>query len=161
MEKNRLEIYTDGSVTPPKYKGEKTPGGWGVVVVWNDESVAEFSGNNPKTTISEMEVQALTFILEDLTKKPLLFENYFVYLYSDSNYCVRAYNEWIDGWAAKGWTNSQGKEVAQKEYWQKVIEYKKILNNNIEVIHVNSHSDNKWNNYVDNLCNSERRKIKI
>ena len=157
--KSSIEIYTDGSVTPPKNKGDKTPGGWAGIVVKNGLIVAEYSGNNPRTTISEMEVQALTFMLEDLTKKPRLFKNYSVYLYSDSNYCVRGYNEWMESWSQRGWINSSGKEVAQREYWERLKEYKEILGDNVQVLKIKGHSDDPFNNRADEVANKLRKEL--
>ncbi len=47
-------------------------------------------------------------------------------IYSDSELCVKGYNEWLDGWKAKGWCKADKKPVAYRELWQQVDTLRKI-----------------------------------
>ena len=74
---SKLLIYTDGSS-----RGNPGPGGWGVVMKFNDKT-KELSGGEKFTTNNRMELMAVIQALEAVktTKYP-------VEVYSDSKYAV-------------------------------------------------------------------------
>ena len=40
-----------------------------------------------------------------------------------SPYMVQATSEWINNWIENDWKNAKGKEIANKEQWQNLLEY--------------------------------------
>ena len=75
-------------------------------------------------------------------------------LYSDSAYLINAFNEgWVNNWILNGFKNSNKKEVANVDLWQKLIEFNNI--HKIKWIKVKGHSDNEFNNRCDELATGE------
>ena len=142
----KVTIYTDGACS-----GNPGPGGWAAVLIYGDNK-KEISGGNKNTTNNIME---LTAILESL--KALKFECE-VELYSDSAYCVNAFNQgWIYNWIKKGWKTADGSDVKNKEIWQEIYELTK--KHKVKFIKVKGHSDNELNNRCDELARGEIAKM--
>lgn len=91
----KVIMYTDGACS-----GNPGPGGWATVLLCGDAK-KEIFGGCKNTTNNIME---LTAIIEGLKALKLECE---VEIYSDSAYCVNAFNQnWIYGWIKKGWKTS-------------------------------------------------------
>ena len=136
-----ITIYTDGACS-----GNPGPGGWGAVLIYN-ENKKEISGGNKNTTNNIMEMTAVIEALK-LLKEPCN-----VKLYSDSAYVVNAFNQkWIDGWIKNGWINSKKEQVKNKELWEELISLTKM--HKVEFIKVKGHSTNELNNRCDFLATS-------
>ncbi len=134
-------IYTDGACS-----GNPGPGGWGAVLIYNDNK-KEISGGDKNTTNNIMEMTAVIEALKTL-KEPCN-----VKLYSDSAYVVNAFNQkWIDGWIKNGWINSQKEQVKNKELWEELITL--TQKHKVEFIKVKGHSTNELNNRCDFLATS-------
>lgn len=143
----KVIIYTDGACS-----GNPGPGGWAAVLICG-ENKKEISGGNPDTTNNIME---LTAILEALKSLKVECD---VQLYSDSAYCVNAFNQnWIYGWIKKGWRTSDGSEVKNKEIWQEI--YSLTQKHNVTFNKVKGHSNVELNNRCDELARGEILKIK-
>lgn len=106
--RENLIIFTDGACS-----GNPGPGGWGAIVAYPEGQIKELGGQGEQTTNNQMElmgaIKALSWIKDD--PRP-------VYLYTDSVYVIRGITQWIFGWMRKGWTNSEGEPVANREIWQ-------------------------------------------
>lgn len=132
-------IYTDGACS-----GNPGPGGWGAILMIN-ENKKEISGGNKNTTNNVMELTAVIEALK-LLKRPCN-----VNLYSDSAYVVNAFlQNWILGWIKNGWKNSNKEDVKNKELWQELISLTKV--HNVTFHKVKGHADNKYNNRCDALA---------
>ncbi|CDE96549.1 ribonuclease H [Clostridium sp. CAG:567] len=132
-------IYTDGACS-----GNPGPGGWGAILMIN-ENKKEISGGNKNTTNNVMELTAVIEALK-LLKRPCN-----VNLYSDSAYVVNAFlQNWILGWIKNGWKNSNKEDVKNKELWQELISLTKV--HNVTFHKVKGHADNKYNNRCDELA---------
>jgi len=132
-------IYTDGACS-----GNPGPGGWGAILMIN-ENKKEISGGNKNTTNNIMELTAVIEALK-LLKRPCN-----VNLYSDSAYVVNAFlQNWILGWIKNGWKNSNKEDVKNKELWQELISLTKV--HNVTFHKVKGHADNKYNNRCDELA---------
>ena len=144
----KILIYTDGACS-----GNPGPGGWGTVLIYN-ENKKEFSGGMKDTTNNIMELTAVIEGLKKL-KEPC---NHEVEIYSDSAYVVNAFNNgWIYNWMKKGWVNSSKEPVKNKELWQEL--YDLVKKYNAKFIKVKGHSDNIYNNRCDELARSEIKKM--
>ena len=132
-------IYTDGACS-----GNPGPGGWGAILMIN-ENKKEISGGNKNTTNNVMELTAVIEALK-LLKRPCN-----VNLYSDSAYVVNAFlQNWILGWIKNGWKNSNKEDVKNKELWQELISLTKV--HNVTFHKVKGHADNKYNTRCDELA---------
>ena len=138
----KVVIYTDGACS-----GNPGPGGWAAVLIAGDYK-KEISGGSKNTTNNIME---LTAILESLKA---LRKNCEVELYSDSAYCVNAFNQnWIYSWIKNGWKTSDGSDVKNKEIWKEIYELTK--KHKVKFNKVKGHSDNELNNRCDELARKE------
>lgn len=133
-----IDIYTDGSCIKDDPKDSTGPGGWGFVIL--GDNVINGSGGNPDTTNNRMEMQA---VIEALKACDGVYDD--ICIYTDSMYVLNC---------AKGvWKRKKNVEL-----WN---EYDSIAKGkNIKWEKVKAHSGNKWNDYVDELANSETQKIK-
>ncbi len=125
--------------------------GWAAVLI-SGENKKEISGGSKETTNNIME---LTAILEALKA---LKRDCEVELYSDSAYCVNAFNqEWIYGWIKKNWRTADGSPVKNKEIWQEIYELTK--KHKVTFHKVKGHSDVELNNRCDELARGEIDKL--
>jgi ribonuclease HI len=108
--KNKLSIliFSDGACS-----GNPGPGGWGAVIATPDGNVTELGGGDKATTNNRMELSATIAALRFIKK-----EKGSVDFYTDSTYVIRGITQWIWGWMKKGWVNSEGGEVLNKDLWQ-------------------------------------------
>ena len=139
----KVTIYTDGACS-----GNPGKGGWGAVLIYG-KIEREISGSEEETTNNKMELTACVEALK------LLKEECEVEFYSDSAYVVNAFNQnWIEGWVANDWKNSQKKPVANKEIWQELIalcERHKVTFNKVK-----GHAGDKYNEICDALATGRR-----
>lgn len=75
-------------------------------------------------------------------------------LYSDSEYVVRGFMEWIHKWSLNRWRTYTGKPVKNIELWKELYSLKQ-QHPTITFHYVEGHSGDRWNEYVDRL--SQRR----
>lgn len=135
----KVTIYTDGACS-----GNPGPGGWGSILMYNDNK-KELSGGSKNTTNNIMEITA---VLEAL--KALKFPSE-VDLYSDSAYVVNGFNQgWIYNWLKKGWKTANGEPVKNKELWEELYALTKI--HKVTFHKVKGHADNEFNNRCDELA---------
>ncbi len=136
-----VTIYTDGACS-----GNPGPGGWGAILMYNENS-KEISGAQNNTTNNIMEITA---VLEALK---LLKEECNVKVYSDSAYVVNAFNQgWINNWQKNNWKTANKEPVKNRELWEEL--YELTNRHKVEFIKVKGHSDNEYNNRCDFLATS-------
>ncbi len=141
-----VEIYTDGACS-----GNPGPGGWGAILIYGKHR-KEIFGGSPQATNNQMELTAAIMGLEALKFKC------HVSLYTDSKYVKDGISEWIKGWKVKGWRTSDGKDVKNKELWQKLDELQKQ-----HVVHwhwIKGHAGHKENERADVLAREGIAQIK-
>lgn len=142
----KVTIYTDGACS-----GNPGPGGWAAVLIAG-EYKKEISGGNKETTNNIMELTAILEALKALKKECE------VELYSDSAYCVNAFNQgWIYNWIKKGWKTADGSIVKNKEIWQEIYDLTK--KHKVNFNKVKGHSDVELNNRCDELARAEIDKL--
>ncbi|HAT1773451.1 TPA: ribonuclease HI [Legionella pneumophila] len=135
----KVEIYTDGAC-----KGNPGPGGWGVLLRYNDREKT-LHGGEAHTTNNRMELMAAIKGLEAL-KRPCEVD-----LYTDSQYLQQGMKEWIKTWKKNGWRNSKKELVKNAELWQSLDNLASI--HNIHWHWVKGHSGHLENDLVDALAN--------
>jgi ribonuclease HI len=133
---SKIKIYTDGSS-----RGNPGPGGYGVVMKFNDK-VKELSQGYIHTTNNRMELLAVIVALEAIK-----ITKYDIEVYSDSKYVVDSINKgWVFNWEKK--TNFGGKK--NEDLWRR---YLNIHNNfNINFNWVKGHAGHEENERCDVLA---------
>jgi len=130
-------IYTDGAC-----RGNPGPGGW----AWASGKDHYASGAEAHTTNQRMEVMA---VIEALRSTP----SEDVEIVSDSTYVVKCFNDkWHVGWLKRGWKNSQGQPVANRDVWEQLIALALDSGRNVRFTWVKGHSGDKGNDFVDVLA---------
>lgn len=129
-------MYTDGAS-----RGNPGPGGYGVILLWNNHR-KEISKGFRLTTNNRMELLAVITGLEAITNKELP-----VIIYSDSQYVVKAIEDgWLKNWIA---TDFKGGKK-NRDLWTKYHLLTKQMT--IKMIWVKGHADNPYNNRCDELA---------
>jgi ribonuclease HI len=105
-----VHVITDGGARP-------NPGsaGWGAIIRQNGKFAWTF-GHCNNASNNAMELRA---VIEALRCLP---DGMHVWISTDSCYVKRGLVEWLAGWIAHNWRNSQGTQVANRSLWQKLIE---------------------------------------
>lgn len=131
-------MYTDGSCL-----GNPGPGGW----AWIVPDGAFASGTDPKTTNQRMEITAVLQAVRALAKTDPLE------VVSDSIYVVNCFRQqWWQGWYRRGWRNSQGRPVANRDLWAPLLELVLGEGRTITFRWIKGHSGDRWNDEVDRLA---------
>ena len=150
--KNNIAVQaaTDGACS-----GNPGPGGWGGLIIFNDNSEIEIGGAEENTTNNRMELTAAIKTLEKL-KNFQLKENF--KLRTDSKYVIEGYTKWIINWKKNGWKTSTGKSVQNLDLWQKIDN---LRLKGLEMEFVKGHSGDKQNERVDLIATSYSKGIPI
>ena len=130
--------YTDGACS-----GNPGPGGW----AWAVPGGLYAAGFATHSTNQRMEITAAA---EALVALPAPLE-----IRSDSTYVVNCFRDrWWEGWLARGWRNSQRKDVANRDLWEPFINNYRELGGAgaVTFTWVKGHSGNEWNDVVDRLA---------
>lgn len=159
------KIYTDGSC---KGNGKKDAvGAFAYVIIGEgedgEEIIAEYADAYRNTTNNRMEMMAVIKALEKLEiitsleeEKETLFANSAIF--TDSAYihnCLK--QKWYVNWQENGWVNSSKQPVKNKDLWERIIPYF----NKINFYKVKGHAGDKWNEYVDNLAQSQAKNYSL
>ena len=134
-----IKIFTDGAC-----RGNPGPGGWGALIIENEEEHSLWGGEK-NTTNNKMEMTAAIKALEYFTNSSN------IQLTTDSNYVKDGIESWIEGWKRNGWKTASKKSVKNKELWVRLDN----LNNfhNISWKWVKGHSGHRENEIADLLAN--------
>jgi ribonuclease HI len=137
---NKVVMYTDGAC-----RGNPGPGGWGVVLSYQD-SRKTLRGYDPETTNNRME---LTAVIEGLRA---LNRSCDVAIYTDSKYVMQGISEWIANWKRNGWKTAAKKPVKNYDLWQLLD--KEVAVHSIDWNWVKGHSGIEGNELADQLANA-------
>ncbi len=130
-------VHTDGSC-----RGNPGPGGW----AWAAGTEEFASGAAAHTTNQRMEVQAVIEALQAFPQEP-------IEIVSDSTYVVKCFHDrWYAGWLRRGWKNTQGQPVANRDLWEVLIPLVLEGNRDIRFTWVKGHSGDAMNDFVDALA---------
>jgi len=145
-----IEAATDGACS-----GNPGPGGWGGLIIFDDNSELEIGGSEQNTTNNRMELTAAIKTLEKL-KTYKLKENF--KLRTDSKYVIEGYTKWIINWKRNGWKTSSGKSVQNLDLWQKIDQ---LRINGLVMEYVKGHSGDKQNDRVDKIATNYSKGISV
>lgn len=141
-----IKIYTDGAC-----KGNPGIGGWGALLVHNEQSIEIFDGEH-ETTNNRMELKA---VIEALNHATSMNDN--VQIYTDSSYVQKGIQEWILNWKKNGWRSSNKKPVKNQDLWQELDTLNSSLK--VEWFWVKGHAGHPGNERADFLANEGVKKI--
>lgn len=147
---NKIIAYTDAASFNNGRKNPRLPEHTcsAYVMLFDDTIIDSNIYFNPNTTNSYGEMYAIFMAIHDFTdlvkkskRKDLELE-----IYSDSGYCVQAFNKWLKGWMSRStvdgiWLKSSGDPVMYQEmveYIAKILFDKSI---NIKLKHTKGHID--------------------
>jgi len=135
----KITLYSDGSSL-----GNPGPGGYGTILTYGTKEKI-LSGGEKYTTNNRMELMGVIAGLEAL-KEPCD-----VQIVSDSNYVVKAVNEWLEGWIRKGF-----KKVKNVDLWERYM--KAASEHRVHGVWVKGHDGHEQNERCDTLAREEAQK---
>ena len=138
-----IRVFTDGACS-----GNPGNGGWGVVIVKDDE-IAKYNGSENDTTNNRMELKAAIEGIKLATNgSPLT-------LYTDSKYVKDGITSWIENWKKNNWLTSSRKPVKNQDLWEQLD----ALNNEHQILwkwvkghQIEKSEDSRYNNLADALA---------
>jgi|SRR6188768_3903211 len=139
-----IVVFTDGAA-----KGNPGPGGWAAVVVTPAGRVRELGGGSPYTTNNRMELSGPIEALAHLKGTPGR-----IGVYTDSTYVIRGISEWISGWQRRGWKTIEGKDVVNRELWERLLILVEDRTGGVEWHYVRGHTGIPGNERVDEIANA-------
>lgn len=146
-----MTIYTDGSCLGNGKAANS--GGFGVVVVDKDENLVYiYNKLNENTTNNREEIKAILYAFlnygvninnSDFVQIPVV--------YSDSNYCVQTFNDWMFRWAGNNWIKSDKKKPENLDL---IIEFYNWYQKGyrIDLRKIKGHAGHEWNELADQLA---------
>ena len=148
-------IYTDGSSHP-----NPGPGGFGVVVLDNNENLLyTYSKQSANTTNNREELKAILYAFLNHGVKLDDWNINVPIVYSDSNYCVQTFNDWMFNWARNGWIKSDKKIPENLDLIQAYYDwYQKGYR--IELRKIKGHAGHQWNEMADGLATGKIKPTK-
>ena len=154
-----ITIYTDGSK-------RKEGGGFGVAALKDNIIINAHQEQAAETTNNREELKAIIYALKNIVLKN---PNEEYILYSDSNYCVQTFNNWMHSWAKKDWKNSKNQVVENLDLILELYDcYSQIaLYNNYNIKKIScqvkwlkGHDGNFGNELVDAFATKDISKIR-
>jgi ribonuclease HI len=144
-----IEAWVDGACDKLRN------GGWAVIIKLPDSPfIDSIVGSQIDTTSQRMEMTSLLRVLEHFEEP-----RHFI-IHSDSAYVVNCFQQkWIAGWRRKGWINSKGKPVVNRDLWE-LLEEQVERHLSVRFIKVKGHSGSKYNDMADKLAVRARKDLK-
>ena len=134
-----IKIYTDGACS-----GKPGLGGWGCVIIKNDEKPIFLNGGENYTTNNRMEliaaIKGLNYFREENN----------ITIITDSKYLKDGIQSWIENWKKNGWKTASKKPVKNKELWLTLD--LEISKHNISWEWVKGHAGDEYNEKADFLA---------
>lgn len=135
MSSERTTVATDGSCL-----GNPGPGGW----AWATADGRQAAGGLADTTNNVMELRAVREALAAFpASTPLLLQ-------VDSQYVIKTFTEWIEGWKARGWRTSDKKPVKNRAEIEPIDAL--LRGRDVRWEHVRGHAGHPRNERVDLLA---------
>jgi ribonuclease HI len=140
---NSIMLFTDGACT-----GNPGPGGWGSILVFPEGEIRELGGFVPETTNNRMEIAAAIRGLNALDEP-----THPIVVYTDSTYLIRGITQWIWGWRSRGWKNSEGNDVSNRDLWEELSrQVGRLKSAGLDWKYVRGHSGNPGNERCDEIA---------
>lgn len=135
----KIYLFTDGAC-----RGNPGPGGWGVLMRFNDHEKT-LHGGEAHTTNNRMELMAA---IEGLSA---LKESCDVELTTDSQYVRDGITKWLSNWKKRHWKTADKKPVKNQDLWQRLDT--EASRHRVTWHWVRGHSNHPENDTADALAN--------
>ncbi|MBY7731422.1 ribonuclease H [Vibrio splendidus] len=112
MNEENCAIYI--GIATSKGNASNLQGGVGISVYNYDEQLVDESNWSIGGTTDSSELELIALI------EAIAYAKDGDCLYSNSEYCVKGVNEWLDNWKEKGWRKSDKKPVANSHLWKRI-----------------------------------------
>ena len=132
-------VYTDGACS-----GNPGIGGWGVVILIDNNQPIHLNGGSLNTTNNQMEITAAIEALKFLS------ETSSINLFTDSKYLKDGIELWIKNWKKNDWKTSKKKPVKNKDLWMSLDT--QIQRHKINWKWIKGHMGHRHNEYADYLA---------
>jgi ribonuclease HI len=134
-----IKIYIDGACS-----GNPGIGGWGVVILENDNDPIFLKGGKNQTTNNRMELTATIKALQHYKNSEELI------IVTDSKYVKEGIQSWITNWKKNGWKTASKKPVKNKELWLELDS--EIARHSINWKWIKGHTGDTYNEKADFLA---------
>ncbi len=140
----KLIVYTDGSCI-----NNPGPGGCAAILKINSKEII-FKAGYYYTTNNRMELMAIILPLNFILR--YINFDFFLNVFTDSNYLYSGINNWIYLWRLNFWRNSNNKFIKNIDLW--IIIYNRIIffKNKIKWNLIKSHNKNFYNDKCDEIA---------
>ena len=105
-----IRIYTDGAC-----RGNPGPGGWGALILKDNEEI-KLNGGQNVTTNNQMELTAVIKALNFFS------ESSEIEIFTDSKYVMDGITDYIKKWKVNGWKTASKKPVKNSDLWKQLDE---------------------------------------
>lgn len=139
-------VFTDGACS-----GNPGPGGWAAILVSPLGKVKEIGGREERTTNNRMEMTGALEALRTLSGFKTLSTRE-VRLYTDSTYLIRGITKWIFGWEKNGWKTAEGKDVTNRDLWERLAAVLREKKFEVEWLYVPGHKGIPGNERCDEIA---------
>ena len=134
-----IKIYTDGAC-----RGNPGPGGWGALILKDNEEI-KLNGGQNDTTNNQMELTAVIKALDFFS------ESTEIEIFTDSKYVMDGITEYIKKWKVNGWKTASKKPVKNTDLWKQLDALN--AHHSIRWNWVKGHSGHRENDIADELAN--------
>ena len=134
-----IKIYTDGAC-----RGNPGPGGWGALILKDNEEI-KLNGGQNDTTNNQMELTAVIKSLDFFS------ESMELEIFTDSKYVMDGITEYIKKWKLNGWKTASKKPVKNTDLWKQLDALN--AHHSIRWNWVKGHSGHRENDIADELAN--------
>lgn len=138
-------FYTDGACS-----GNPGPGGFGVISLDSHSINYAYSKQCKNTTNNREELKAILYVMlnygvrcDEWGQPPVV--------YSDSAYCVNTLNDWMFGWARRGWKKSDKQTPENLDLIQAYYDWY-VEGYRIDLRKIKGHAGDDWNELADQLA---------
>ncbi len=138
MSEKIVQIFTDGGCW-----GNPGPGGWGVVLRYNNLEKS-FFGSEAYTTNNRMEMTAAIQGLAQLKQQCT------VVITTDSTYLKDGITQWIEGWKKNGWRTKEKSLVKNIDLWKQLDTL--VCKHNVTWEWIKGHDGHIENEQADGLA---------
>ncbi|AJC50467.1 ribonuclease HI [Coxiella endosymbiont of Amblyomma americanum] len=136
---NIIYLYCDGAC-----RGNPGPGGWGVLLRYNDHEYQFYNGVF-NTTNNQMELTAAIEGLRSLRHSSHIIAT------TDSRYLYLGITKWLSAWKERKWKTCQGKPIKNRTLWESLE--KETKRHKVYWKWVKGHSGHLENEIADRLAN--------
>ena len=143
----KFKLYTDGACS-----GNPGPGGYGSIIICDDQQVFEIGAHYSQATNNRMELQAVISGLDYIINHAGSNKEFSTQVYTDSVYVIRGITQWIFSWKKNGWKNSSGEPVTNQDLWIQLDTVVQKIPTKISWDYVRGHNDDPGNERCDQIA---------